>query len=43
MANRQKQVLDMLPGKGFSAAQSNEHTRNWTEKGWQQHDKDGQL
>ena len=36
MANRQKQVLDMRPGKGFSAAQSNEHTRNWTEKGWQQ-------
>ncbi len=36
MANRQKQVLDMRPGKGFSSAQSNEHTRNWTEKGWQQ-------
>lgn len=35
MANSQKQVLDMRPGKGFSAAQSNEHTRNWTEKGWQ--------
>ena len=36
MANRQKQVLDMRPGKGFSTAQSNEHTRSWTEKGWQQ-------
>ena len=36
MAKRQKQVLDMRPGKGFSSAQSNEHTRNWTEKGWQQ-------
>ncbi len=26
----------MRPGKGFSSAQSNEHSRNWTEKGWQQ-------
>lgn len=26
----------MRPGKGFSTAQSNEHTRKWTEKGWQQ-------
>ena len=21
--------------KGFSAAQSNEHQRNWTERGWE--------
>jgi hypothetical protein len=34
MANSQKQVMDMRPGKGFTAAQSNEHTPNWTEKGW---------
>jgi predicted nucleic acid-binding Zn-ribbon protein len=36
MAKSQKQVMDMRPGKGFTAAQSNEHTRNWTEKGWAQ-------
>ncbi len=41
MANRQKQVLDIRVGKGFSTAQSNEHTRNWTEKGWQQATKVG--
>ena len=29
-----KQVMDCRPGKGFTAAQSNEHLRNWTEKGW---------
>lgn len=26
--------MDMRPGKGFSQAQSNEHFRKWTEKGW---------
>ena len=30
-----KQVMDFRPGKGFTTAQSNEHLRNWTEKGWQ--------
>ncbi len=29
-----KQVMDFRPGKGFTTAQSNEHLRNWTEKGW---------
>lgn len=30
-----KQVIDMKAAKQFSAAQSNEHLRNMTEKGWQ--------
>ena len=30
-----KQVFDFRPGKGFTVAQSNEHQRRWTEKGWQ--------
>ena len=34
MANA-KQVLDFRASKGITAAQSNEHLRNWTEKGWQ--------
>lgn len=25
----------MRPGKGFTTAQSNEHKRNWSEKGWE--------
>ena len=29
-----KQVFDFRPGKGFTVAQSNEHQRRWTEKGW---------
>ena len=29
-----KQVFDCRPGKGFTTAQSNEHQRRWTEKGW---------
>ena len=29
-----KQVMDFRPGKSFTTAQSNEHLRNWTEKGW---------
>jgi hypothetical protein len=41
MANSQKQVMDMRPGKGFTTAQSNEHTRNWTDKGWNQATKIG--
>lgn len=35
MANNAKQVMDMQPSKGITAAQSNEHLRQWTEKGWQ--------
>ncbi|MGM9726936.1 MAG: MobV family relaxase [Prevotella sp.] len=30
-----KQVMDFRPSKGFTTAQSNEHLRRWTEKGWQ--------
>ena len=30
-----KQVMDFRPSKGFTTAQSNEHLRKWTEKGWQ--------
>lgn len=30
-----KQVIDMRVGKGMTTAQSNEHLRRWTEKGWQ--------
>ena len=33
MANA-KQVLDVHVSKGITMAQSNEHMRNWTEKGW---------
>ena len=29
-----KQVMDFRPSKGITAAQSNEHQRRWTEKGW---------
>ena len=34
MANA-KQVMDFRPSKGITTAQSNEHQRRWTEKGWQ--------
>lgn len=30
-----KQVIDFRPSKGITTAQSNEHQRRWTEKGWQ--------
>lgn len=30
-----KQVIDFRPSKGFTTAQSNEHLRRWSEKGWQ--------
>ena len=30
-----KQVMDFRPSKGFTTAQSNEHLRRWTEKGWE--------
>ena len=29
-----KQVMDFRPSKGITTAQSNEHQRRWTEKGW---------
>ena len=34
MANNAKQVMDIRASKGITVAQSNEHLRNWTEKGW---------
>ena len=34
MANA-KQVMDFHPSKGMTTAQSNEHQRRWTEKGWE--------
>ena len=34
MANNAKQVMDIRVSKGITVAQSNEHLRNWTEKGW---------
>ena len=35
MANNAKQVIDMHVSKGITTAQSNEHQRRWTEKGWE--------
>ena len=35
MAEKSWQVMHMNVMKGFSAAQSNEHQRNWTERGWE--------
>lgn len=34
MADKAKQVMDIRASKGITVAQSNEHLRNWTEKGW---------
>lgn len=34
MEGKSWQVMHMNVMKGFSAAQSNEHQRNWTERGW---------
>ena len=34
MTNTAKQVMDMRPSKGITTAQSDEHQRRWTEKGW---------
>lgn len=41
MEERAKQVMDMRPGKGITAAQSDEHQRNWTERGWEYATKNG--
>ena len=35
MAKVIKQVMDLKPGKGISVGQSDEHQRNWTDKGWE--------
>lgn len=34
MAKEAKQVMDINPSKGFTVAQSIEHQRGWSEKGW---------
>lgn len=34
MEGKSWQVMHMNVMKGFSAAQSNEHQRKWTERGW---------
>ena len=34
MANA-KQVMDFRPSKGITTAQSDEHQRRWTDKGWE--------
>lgn len=41
MAISSKQVMDMRPGKGFSAGQSNEHLRNWSDRAWKEATKNG--
>lgn len=33
--------MDMRPGKGITAAQSDEHQRNWSERGWDHASKNG--
>ena len=33
--------MDMRPGKGITAAQSDEHQRNWSERGWDHATKNG--
>lgn len=35
MAENAKQVMDIRPSAGITTAQSNEHQRRWTEKGWE--------
>jgi uncharacterized protein (UPF0335 family) len=34
MSERAKQVVDFRASKGITTAQSDEHQRNWSEKGW---------
>ena len=41
--SEQKQVLHIEPKKGFTVAQSNEHLRNWTEKGWMSANENGRI
>ncbi len=35
MAGNAKQVMDIRPSAGITTAQSDEHQRRWTEKGWE--------
>jgi len=39
----QKQVVHFEAKKGFTTAQSNEHQRNWTEKGWDKANANGRI
>lgn len=39
----QKQVVHFEAKKGFTTAQSNEHLRNWTEKGWESANANGRI
>ena len=39
----QKQVVHFQARKGFTTAQSNEHQRRWTEKGWAQANENGRI
>ncbi len=39
----QKQVLHFEAKSGFTTAQSNEHQRRWTEKGWESANANGRI
>lgn len=39
----QKQVVHFQAKKGFTTAQSNEHQRDWTEKGWESANANGRI
>ena len=39
----QKQVVHFQAKKGFTTAQSNEHQRRWTEKGWESANANGRI
>ena len=39
----QKQVVHFQARKGFTTAQSNEHQRRWTEKGWESANENGRI
>ena len=39
----QKQVVHFEAKKGFTTAQSNEHQRRWTEKGWERANENGRI
>ena len=39
----QKQVLHFQAKCGFTTAQSNEHQRRWTEKGWESANENGRI
>ena len=39
----QKQVVHFQAKKGFTTAQSNEHQRRWTEKGWESANDNGRI